>query len=374
MSLDWPQALAWRLQRQFLDSVVAGSAGSGSGESVSAVVSRLGVVPAQHDHLAELAVRIRLAESSPGEVTRALASGQIIKTFAFRGATQFMTPDDAGVFLALRASSRMWELPSWQSFYRLVPADWPALRAAVREALADGPLTWDDLGATITAQPRYRHLADSFVDRSATFLKPFAWQGDLSFGPSRDGKVTFQSLDGTSQWAGLLDIDEAGRRAVEGYFRAYGPATIDHLHYWLGGGLGVARKRIRSWITDLGDRLVEVDIEGGSAVVLSDDLQDLRAARPVTTVRLLPGYDQWVMGPGTADHHVVPADLRPPITRGANLIGVGGVVSGTWSLKADTVVATRLRAPNPLVKGALTDEVARLGVILGRPLGLDLQP
>ena len=41
-------------------------------------------------------------------------------------------------------------------------------------------------------------------------------------------------------------------RAVEAYFRAYGPATPDHVRYWLGEGLGVRRKRIQSWITDSG--------------------------------------------------------------------------------------------------------------------------
>jgi hypothetical protein len=193
-------------------------------------VRRLGAVPAQAGAAAELAVGARRLRPRSGEVARALAEGQIIKTFAFRGATHLLTPEDGGAYLALRAASRMWELPSWQSFYGLTPVDWPRLRQAVREALADGPMTRDELGAAVTARPRFRHLGCAFADGTGV-LKPLAWQGDMSFGPPRDGRATFQRLDRNPRWAGLPDLDEAGMRAVEAYFRAYGPATPDHLHY-----------------------------------------------------------------------------------------------------------------------------------------------
>jgi hypothetical protein len=189
----------------------------------------LAAVQAQLDSGADLAVRTRRKRSRSGEVADALAEGRIIKTFAFRGATHLMTPEEGGFYLALRAASRMWELPSWQSFYGLKPADWPALREAVRDALADGPLTRAELGAAITARFRFRHLGFAFAEQSGTLLKPLAWQGDLSFGPPRAGHA-FQQLDHNPRWSGLPDLDEAGTRAVEAYFRAYGPATPDHVH------------------------------------------------------------------------------------------------------------------------------------------------
>jgi hypothetical protein len=353
------------MRRQLLDP-------PGSG-SVAGVVRRLGAVPAQHDALAELAVRVRRERSRPGEVARALAEGRIIKTFAFRGATHLMTPEDGGAYLALRAASRMWELPSWQSFYRLTPADWPPFREAVREALADGPLTRDELGAAVTAQPKFRHLGFAFADGAATLLKPLAWHGDMSFGPPRDGRATFQRLDTNPRWAGVPDLDEAGTRAVEAYFRAYGPATPDHVHYWLGEGLGAGRKRIQSWVTGLGDRLAAVDIDGQPAYLLREDLDALAATPATTAVRLLPGYDQWVLGPGTADTHVVPPARRTLVSRGANIVIVGGVVSGTWSLADDHVVAAWFAEVGPPPRDALADEVARLATILDRPLQASVQ-
>ena len=360
VSLDWSQALAWRMRQQLLDPVGT--------ESVEGVVRRLGAIQAQTDSTAELSIRIRRKRSQSGEVARALGEGRIIRTFAFRGATHLMTPEEGGAYLALRASSRMWELPSWQSYYGLTPSDWPRFREVVREALSDGPLTREELGAAITADSEYRHLGFAFAEKSWTLLKPLAWQGDMSFGPPRDGRATFQRLDGNPRWAGIPDLDHAGTHAVEAYFRAYGPATPDHLHYWIGSGLGAARKRIDAWIAGFGERLAPVDIDGESNLILGEDLVDLASTAPSVAVRLLPTYDQWVLGPGTADAHVVPAARRALVSRGANVVIVGGVVSGTWTVAGDRVAVAWFAEAGPPPSQALADEVARLAAIEDRPL------
>jgi hypothetical protein len=98
------------------------------------------------------------------------------------------------------------------------------------------------------------------------------------------------------------------------------------------------------------------------------------AATPATTaVRLLPGYDQWVLGPGTADAHVVPPARRTVVSRGANLVIVGGVVSGTWSLTDDQVLVAWFPEAVPPAREALAEEVAWLATILDRPLRSTVQ-
>src|SRR6187402_3877167 len=171
-SLTWPRALAWRMRQQMLEPLTK--------TSVEAVVARLGAVRAQSDLAAELSVNTRRTGSKTGDVANALADGRLIKSFAFRGATHLMTPEDAGIFLALRGASRMWELPSWQTYYKLGPSDWPDFRAAVCEALAKGPLTRQELGQAVTAQAGFRHLTFVFEDSNNwTLLKALAWQGDI---------------------------------------------------------------------------------------------------------------------------------------------------------------------------------------------------
>ncbi|GEK19865.1 DNA glycosylase AlkZ-like family protein [Cellulomonas xylanilytica] len=354
-----PQALAWRTGRHLLDPVGA--------SSVQDVVRRLTAIPAESD--TELAVRTRQRSSRPGEVAEALRDGRLLRTFAFRGAVHLLTPEEGGIYLRLRGAGRQWELPSWQEFYGLAPQDWPAFRETVRDALGGHPLTRAELGEALAARPRYAHLRAVFATDPWTLLKALAWQGDLTFGPSRDGEPTFQLLAHNPRWAGLPDLDDAGRLAIEAYVRAYGPTTADHVQYWLGAGLSAGRRRIQGWLAELlRDRLAPVVVDGTASLVLAEDVDELVGTEPTGVVRLLPAYDQWVLGPGTADPTIVPPAQRAAVSRGANVVIAGGVVVGTWSVRHDRLAVTFFDdAPRP-APDALDEGIDRLGASLDRPL------
>jgi hypothetical protein len=360
-SVTWEQALAWRLEQQLLDPW--------GDESVAGVVRRLGAVLSMDESLAELAVRTRRTTSRADELAAALADGEVIKAFAFRGSMHYLSPEDGGIYLALRSAGRQWELPSWVEYYRLTAADWPDFRAAVREALSDGPMTIDELGLALTRQPAYRHLRPVFEEGAGTLIKPLTWQGDMSFGPARDGVATFQRLDTNPRWQGIPDLDDAGPRAITAYLRTYGPATPDHLHYWLGNGLSAGRRRLTSWFRELGDQLAAVDVDGTTAYVVRDDVDALGSALPSQAVRFLPGHDQWVIGPGTKDVHVTPTAQRDLMTRKANPVIRGGVVAGTWAHRGTELTVSWLD-PRPPPADAIEREAARLGEILGEDLRL----
>lgn len=99
------------------------------------------------------------------------------------------------------------------------------------------------------------------------------------------------------------------------------------------------------------------------------------ATRKTATVRLLSGFDQWVLGPGSADGRVVPPGRRPLVSRQAGWISpvvvTGGVVSGTWA-RADDEVTVALFREARMPRRELTEEVARLGSTLDRPLRLTI--
>ena len=71
------------------------------------------------------------------------------------------------------------------------------------------------------------------------------------------------------------------------YIRVYGPATLEHVHYWLGNGLSAGRKRLATWMSGLGHRLVAVDVEGTAAYVLREDV-DARAGRAANAGGAVP--------------------------------------------------------------------------------------
>ena len=102
----------------------------------------------------------------------------------------------------------------------------------------------------LTERRVYRHLKPVFDEGAGTLIKPLTWQGDMSFGPPRNGQHTFQRLDTNPRWHGIPNVDDAGPRAILAYLRTYGPATLDHVHYWLGNGLSAGRQRLSHWFPD----------------------------------------------------------------------------------------------------------------------------
>jgi hypothetical protein len=368
LTVTWPQVLAWRMGRHMLDPIAQ--------PSVPDVVRRLCGVQAQVASTAELAVRVRRQHSQKGEVARSLADGRLVKTWAMRGALHLLTPEEGGAFLSLFAHARPWERPSWQRYFGLTSKLLEELRLAVREALKDEALTREELVASVTGRSRLRPLAEGLRSGWGTLLKPLAWQGELCFGPSRGGRPTFMRPEQASlRWAGLPDLDEAAPTAVAAYLAAHGPATTDAFGRWLSGGW-FGRRQLRSWFADLGDRLVEVEVDGEPAHILAEHVDELTGSRESKSLRLMPGFDQFVLGAGTGDGHVVPAARRAAVSRQAGWISpvviVGGVVCGTWEADGPTLrVAWFSEAGRP-PRRALGSEAERLAEILGQSLTVKL--
>ncbi|MDP9281623.1 MAG: winged helix DNA-binding domain-containing protein [Chloroflexota bacterium] len=362
--LTWPQVLAWRMRRQLLEPI--------GKSSVSEVVRRLCGVQAQVASSAELAIRVRRQTSRRGEVARALSEGRLIKTWAMRGTLHLLTPEDGGAVLSLMASGRSWELPSWERYFAMTTKHWDALRPAVREALDGKVLTRDELIAAVVAQRGLGHLGDALRSGWGTLLKPLAWQGDLCFGPSRGTRVTFVlPAAASSRWAGILEPDQAAPIVIVAYLGAYGPATIDNFRNWLSRGR-VSARQIRKWFSALGDRLAEVEVDGERRYVLAKDVDELASARPTTAVRLVPGFDQYVLGPGTEDAHIVPAKRRTAVSKQAGWIApivvAGGTVKGTWEVDGERLRVDWFKESGKPPRTKLGEEIERLSTILGRAL------
>ena len=75
------------MERHLLDPI--------GSDSAAEVVRRLGAVLSMDESLAELAVRTRRTASRPGELAQALADGEVIIAFAFRGAMHYLSPEEA---------------------------------------------------------------------------------------------------------------------------------------------------------------------------------------------------------------------------------------------------------------------------------------
>lgn len=155
VGLRWDRVLAWRIRRHYLVGRPASSLGD--------VVDRLCGVQAQVPSSAELAVRVRLERSEPGLVERALAAGEVVRTWAMRGTLHLLTPATGPALLAVMAAGRSWERPSWERFFGASPAAIERLREVAHEALARGPLTRGELAAAVATVPELRHPGEGLA-------------------------------------------------------------------------------------------------------------------------------------------------------------------------------------------------------------------
>jgi hypothetical protein len=185
------------------------------------------------------------------------------------------------------------------------------------------------------------------------------------------GRATNVLRFGITRWAGVPDPDEAAPIVILAYLAAYGPASPGNVRNWLARGR-IGARQLRTWFATLGDQVAEVEVGGEPAYVRAEDLDELVAARSTSVVRLLPGFDQYVLGPGTDDGHVVPAARRAAVSRQAGWISpvvvAGGAVSGTWDLSGDLVRVAWFRGAGRMPRHALDEEVRRLSSILDRDL------
>ncbi|MGK8522505.1 DNA glycosylase AlkZ-like family protein [Nocardia asteroides] len=110
-------------------------------------------------------------------------------------------------------------------------------------------------------------------------------------------------------------------------------------------------------------------MEGRLAFLPTEQVDALAATAPDTRVHLLGAFDQYVLGPGTADTALLPAAHRAKVSRTAGWISpivvVGGRIAGIWELGEDAVeIAMFDNAPLP--KRGLDAAVAHVALTAGR--------
>ena len=351
--LSWDQALAWRMHRHHLDPP--------AGASAVDVVHRLCGVQAQVTSAAALAVAVRQAEPGTTAVPEALADGSLVRTWAMRGTLHLLAAEDAASYLALLASARTWEKASWQKAFLPAP-QMARLTEAVSAALEGGAeLDREQLVAAVWRHSGDEDLAEQIRSGWSAVLKPLAWQGLLCSGTARGTRVTFTAPAArVPGWSGLPDPDQAAGRVILAYLAAHGPATMASFDQWLLRG-ATPKAALRRWFAELGDGVAQVDVDGTTAYLRAEDVDDVAAAKPSTAVRLLPGFDQYVLGPGTSDPNVVPPAHRADVSRAAGWISPvvvsRGRVAGTWNADGDIAVDL---FEEPVPAAALAAEVGRV--------------
>ena len=149
------------------------------------------------------------------------------------------------------------------------------------------------------------------------------------------------------------------------FFTGHGPATVPDLVRWSGS----TARDVRAGLAEVRDRLAAVTVDGTDFLMSPETPDLLEAARAeASDLRLLPGFDEFVLGYGDRSAVLDPA-FADRIVPGGNgmfrpTVVHGGRIVGTWRWTgrgAERAVATEPFAERPDdVAAAVTARAALL--------------
>lgn len=302
-------------------------------DDLLAVTARLSGVHAQLASAAELALGTRATDAGGTAVRDALCEHRtLVKTWAMRGTLHLLPAAEYPLWVAaLRTRRRTKYPPSWGRNFGVTPAETEAITEAVGRVLPGHVFTRGELAAAVAddlGRPEYaEHLASGW----GSLLKPSALLGDLCFGPSRGPQVTFTS---PRDWIGGAWDEPPAEEALELVLRRFldanGPATQEDLTRWW----GVEPKIGRALVTRYSAGWEQVDLAGTPAWMTPEGAAALAEAPPPPPVRLLAGFDPYVVAPVGHRKALAPEGYDPRISRTSGWISavllVDGRYRGTW--------------------------------------------
>jgi winged helix DNA-binding protein len=355
-SLTWDEVRSRRLTRSHL------GARAPAGQLVEVVRDVCGI-HAQVTGSAELQLAARVEGITQQDVRDALwERRELAKTWTLRGTLHLHPADELRLWTAARLAvlgEADHVTDELEDVGHVVAAIDDALRGKrlTREALADA------VAARVGPEPREK-LASGW----GYYLSDAAAAGVLCFGPPQGTKVTFAH---PGDWLGALRAwqpQEALCEVARRYAETYGPITHREFRQWFS-----SRSLSRDGVKQLFEEL---------------DLPETRPPqRAVSSVRLLPEYDVYVMGFREREQLVPPA-VREQVAAhgkgryegpaGTPFLVVDGVCAGIWSRKKKKAKRVELtvepaRKLTRAETAAVSEEAERIGAFLGLEPKLSLR-
>lgn len=353
-------------------------AAAARGADVTAVADAMVALHATDPAAVYLSVAARSRGLEPAHVERALYDDRTLVRLLAMRRTMFVAP--VGLLPALQAGVADALADKQRRAYGrylagVVDGDIGAWLAEVedethRELLARGSATGAQLGAAV---PRLRTRVDTAPGKS--YSKPTnitTWvlitlgcEGRIMRGRPNGGWTSSQySWSPVESWlpAGVpaLPVEAARAELVRRWLYAFGPAPVEDIRWWTGWTVAQVRKTLAQL------PIAEVDLDGGTGVLLADDLDPVPAPEPWAA--LLPALDptpmgwqrrDWFLGPHAPDLFDRNGNVGPTVWWDGRIVG-------GWAQRRDGEIAWRLLEDvGADARAAITAEAERTAAWFG---------
>jgi hypothetical protein len=340
---------------------------------VARIVGVAGGLQAQEYPSAVLGVRARSHGLLAADVHRAREEKRsIVLTWAMRGTLHLVPSADLGWLLELlsplfiHGSERRYRQLGLSAEVRADALD------AIREILGSrGPLSRPALAEALGAR------GIPVQGQAIAYLVSYAaLEGVICLGPEEEGTLTYVLVDEWLKNKGTPPGKDGALGALaRRYFGGFGPATLTDFAGWSGLPMAQARNGLDA----IKDDLAEVEALGETAWLLRDHLERLDWQAGEEVVRLLPRYDNYLLGYGSREFMVDEAFAKR-LHPGGGVIHESAVVDGraigTWrkTQKKDQIeVAVELFEPvDDGLKARVGVEVQDIGRFLGQDAQVEL--
>ncbi|CAM3763474.1 winged helix DNA-binding domain-containing protein [Smaragdicoccus niigatensis] len=360
VDLTTDQALALRVRNLLLapDSLTC--------ESGAQVVSWFGAMQAQEIGSGLWSLGARLPGRSIDEIRQEQEDRSIVRTWPMRGTVHWVPSADAKWMLELTGVKVLAGAEYRRKYHGLE-------EATVNQAV-------DVLGNALKERTRLTRaqclesIEKAGISTGGQMGYHFLWYasqvGVTAIAPNVGTEQTFVLLD---EWAPSPNQpDDPAATLAWRYFQSHGPTTRKDFAGWTGLNLTEAKQAIA------GAELTAVAVDGIEMFCTEESLESV-PDRPVDEMRVLPGFDEFLLGfkdrsmmlDDVHKHAIIPGGngvFQPTIVR-------AGRVVGTWkrksALKTKTVLTvTPLVRLNKRQRAAITKAFEPYSTYLGQPVEL----
>ena len=333
------------------------------------VVRALVAMQSQEYAVAKWSIGQRAKGVDEGEVDRAIAEGEVLRTHILRPTWHFVARDDLRWLMALSG-------PRLQAFnrpyYRKLGLD-DALLARSFDLIARALEGGTHLSRKEIAELLAREGIEAAGQRLAYLVMRAEVEMVVCSGAPRGKEQSYALFDERVPRGGSLTEDEALAELTRRYFTTRGPATVKDYRWWSGLSAAQAKRGLEM----VGGELQRF-VADGREHWLADS--SAGHGEPSPTAHLVQGYDECIIAYSESRGALDSAGLNKEVVGRQipflHVVLIDGQLAGRWrrtaTAKALTVEALPYRKLSKREREALEAAAERYGAFSGLPGSLEL--